>query len=82
MHRVRSIALTAILLVGPRLVQAQDGVVAGTVVVTGSQRPLPGAQVVVIGVPNKGAATDAIDYHRGNHAVRARARRGRLEGEC
>ena len=64
MHRARSIALTAILLAGPRLAQAQDGVVAGTVVVTGSQRPLPGAQVVVIGVPNKGAATDASGRFR------------------
>ncbi len=64
MHRVRSIALAAILLSAPRFLHAQDGVVGGTVVMAGSERPLPGAQVFVQGVAGKGAATDASGRFR------------------
>ena len=41
------------------VVRAQEGVVAGTVVVEGSLRPLSGAQVAVASVPGKGAIADA-----------------------
>jgi TonB-linked SusC/RagA family outer membrane protein len=64
MHSVRSIALTVALFVAPHLALAQDGVVAGTVVVVGSQRPLAGVQITVAGIPGKGAASDASGRFR------------------
>lgn len=43
----------------PNLVYAQSGVVSGTVVAAGIERPLPGVQIGVAGDPTKGATTDA-----------------------
>src|SRR5215203_134457 len=44
--------------------QAQPGTIAGTVVVEGAQRPLPGAQVTVDGQADKAVATDASGRFR------------------
>jgi len=52
------------LLAAPPRVQAQETVVAGTVVVEGSLRPLRGAQVAVAGVAGKGAVTDEAGKFR------------------
>src|SRR5450759_5415176 len=52
------------LLAAPPGVQAQETVVAGTVVVEGSLRPLRGAQVAVAGVAGKGAVTDEAGKFR------------------
>src|SRR3954467_4562011 len=41
-----------------RLGHAQANSVAGTVVAGGTQRPLAGVQVAVVGVPGKGTTTD------------------------
>ncbi len=49
----------ALLLIAPGIARAQGGVVSGTVVAEGTQRPLAGADVGVEGVPGKGAVTDA-----------------------
>ena len=49
----------ALLLASPGLLRAQDGVVAGTVVAQGSQRPLGGVEVGVVGTPGRGTFTDA-----------------------
>ena len=54
----RSICLSLLFAGAPYLARAQD-VVAGTVVVGGSQRPLPGAQVSIEGQAGKGASADA-----------------------
>jgi TonB-linked SusC/RagA family outer membrane protein len=43
----------------PDAARAQGGAVSGTVIATGTQRPLAGAQVVVTGVAGAGATTDA-----------------------
>jgi len=58
MNIVRSISLSLLLSAAPYLARAQD-VVAGTIVVGGSQRPLPGAQVSIEGQTGKGATADA-----------------------
>ncbi len=58
MNIVRSISLSLLLSAAPYLARAQD-VVAGTSVVGGSQRPLPGAQVSIEGQTGKGATADA-----------------------
>jgi TonB-linked SusC/RagA family outer membrane protein len=52
------------ILAAPEVTRAQDGVVAGIVVVAGSQRPLPGAQVSVPGQPGRGALTDGAGRFR------------------
>jgi len=44
--------------------QAQPGTIAGTVIVEGAQRPLPGAQVTVDGQADKAVATDASGRFR------------------
>jgi TonB-linked SusC/RagA family outer membrane protein len=43
----------------PQHARAQGGTVSGTVLTVASQRPLPGAEVGVQGVPGRGAVTDA-----------------------
>jgi TonB-linked SusC/RagA family outer membrane protein len=48
-----------LLLATPAVVRAQEGVIAGTVLVEGLQRPILGAQIVVSGVAGKGAIADA-----------------------
>ena len=53
-----------LLLAVPVGARAQEGVVAGTIVVEGSQRALTGAQVAVSGVPGKGAISDASGRFR------------------
>ena len=58
MNIVRSVSLSLLLSVAPYLARAQD-IVAGTIVVGGSQRPLPGAQVSIEGQAGKGATADA-----------------------
>ena len=54
----------ALLLALPHATHAQAGVVAGTVIVEGSQRALPGAQLAVAGAPGKGAISDAAGRFR------------------
>ena len=58
------LAIAAGLSLAPRLAAAQDGVIAGTVVTEAGQRPLPGAQVTVIGQDGKGAVSDASGRFR------------------
>ena len=53
------LGLAAASLTTPALRAQETGVVAGQVVTEASQRPLPGAQVVVQGQPGKGAMSDA-----------------------
>jgi TonB-linked SusC/RagA family outer membrane protein len=48
----------------PRAARAQDGAVAGSVVVEGSSRPLSGAQVTVQGQEGRGAVSDASGRFR------------------
>ncbi|MEO7082962.1 MAG: SusC/RagA family TonB-linked outer membrane protein [Gemmatimonadaceae bacterium] len=60
----QSAALLAVLLSAPRRLHAQGGSVAGTVVVSGSQRGLSGAQISVDGQPGHGAVTDASGRFR------------------
>jgi TonB-linked SusC/RagA family outer membrane protein len=43
----------------PALARAQAGAVSGTVVASGSERPLAGVQIAVVGDATKGATTDA-----------------------
>ena len=57
-HAWHPIALAALLFAAPHLLRAQ-GIVAGTVVVAGSQRPLAGAQISVEGQTGRGATSDA-----------------------
>ena len=54
----------ALLLVAPSVARGQGGVVEGTVVAEGSQRPLSGAQIGVAGMPGKGAVSDASGRFR------------------
>jgi TonB-linked SusC/RagA family outer membrane protein len=57
---VATAAVTVALLIAPNGARAQgNGAVAGTVVVSGSQRPLPGVQLAVSGQPGRGSVTDA-----------------------
>ncbi len=51
-------AAVALLMTLPHGVRAQAGVVAGSVVAAGTQRPLPGAQIAVAGQAGRGAVTD------------------------
>ncbi len=60
----QSAAMLAVLLTAPQRLLAQEGVVAGTVVVSGSLRALPGVQVTVSGQAGKGAVTDAAGHFR------------------
>jgi TonB-linked SusC/RagA family outer membrane protein len=54
------VTVASALLVAPHDARGQgDGAVAGTVVVAGSQRPLPGVQVTVNGQAGRGSASDA-----------------------
>jgi TonB-linked SusC/RagA family outer membrane protein len=53
-----------LLLAVPVGARAQEGVVAGTVVAEGTQRPLPGAQLIVVGATGRGAITDASGKFR------------------
>ena len=71
--RLTTTACTLVALLGgaPRAMRAQQpaptgpqGLVAGTVVVEGAQRPLPGAQVSVDGQAGKETATDASGRFR------------------
>ena len=55
-HWAVPVAVT-LLLASPTLLRAQEGVVAGTVVAQGSQRPLPGVDVTVVGT-TRGAVSD------------------------
>ncbi len=57
-------ALAVAVLALPRFAIAQGGAVAGTVVIEGSLRPLPGAQVTVQGDPTRGAVSDAAGRFR------------------
>jgi TonB-linked SusC/RagA family outer membrane protein len=57
-------ALTVAMLASPPLAHAQTGVVSGVVVVEGSQRPLPGAQVSVQNDPSRGVISDASGRFR------------------
>ena len=64
---LRRLALLGALVAGfaaPRAARAQDGAVAGSVVVEGSSRPLSGAQVTVQGQEGRGAVSDASGRFR------------------
>jgi TonB-linked SusC/RagA family outer membrane protein len=67
-HRAtwQAAAMIAVLLGAPRSLMAQDGAIAGTVVVSGSQRALPGVQVSVAGQVGRGAITDGAGRFRIN----------------
>ncbi len=56
--------LIGVFLTAPGLVRAQEGVIAGTVLVEGSQRALGGAQVSIANQPGKGGITDASGRFR------------------
>jgi TonB-linked SusC/RagA family outer membrane protein len=58
------LALAATVLIAPRPAAAQAGVIAGTVVTDAGQRPLPGAQVTVVGQDGRGAVSDASGRFR------------------
>ena len=58
------LTLAAIFAVVPRIAQAQEGTVSGTVLVEGAQRPLPGAQVSVDGQAGKETVTDGSGRFR------------------
>jgi TonB-linked SusC/RagA family outer membrane protein len=64
--RAANLALTLAALFGaaPIAAQAQQGTVAGTVLVEGAQRPLTGAQVTVEGQAGVGATTDGSGRFR------------------
>jgi len=64
--RVTNLALTlaAMLVAAPTFAQAQQGTIAGTVVIEGAQRPLAGAQVAVEGQAGVGTTTDASGRFR------------------
>ena len=62
--RAGVLALIAVVFVTPHEARAQDGVIAGSVVVEGSARPLSGAQITVQGVEGKGAVSDASGRFR------------------
>jgi TonB-linked SusC/RagA family outer membrane protein len=64
--RAANLALTLAALLGaaPIAAQAQQGTVAGTVLVEGAQRPLTGAQVTVEGQAGVGATTDGSGRFR------------------
>ncbi|MFI5312273.1 MAG: SusC/RagA family TonB-linked outer membrane protein, partial [Gemmatimonadales bacterium] len=64
MTRKLGAAVFALLLAAPQAARAQTGAVEGTVVAEGSRRPLPGAQITVVGVPGKGAVSDAAGRFR------------------
>src|SRR5512132_1229362 len=68
MSRIRTssiaTALAVAVLATPHLARAQTGVVSGTIVVEGSQRPLAGAQIMVDRDPSKGAIYDASGQFR------------------
>jgi TonB-linked SusC/RagA family outer membrane protein len=68
MSRIRTssiaTALAVAVLATPHLARAQTGVVSGTIVVEGSQRPLAGAQIMVDRDPSKGAISDASGQFR------------------
>jgi TonB-linked SusC/RagA family outer membrane protein len=57
--RLAPAAIALLLAVAPRAAHAQDGVIAGTIVAEGSQRPLPNVQLAVEGQPGRGAISDA-----------------------
>jgi len=61
--KLGAVSLLLLLLVSAGA-HAQEGVIAGTVVVEGSLRPLAGAQVAVANVPGKGAVADASGRFR------------------
>jgi TonB-linked SusC/RagA family outer membrane protein len=54
----------ALLAAAPQRLHAQEGTVAGTAVVSGSQRGLPGVQVSISGQTGRGAVTDASGRFR------------------
>jgi len=57
-------AVGTALLSAPQLLSAQQGTVTGTVIVSGSQRALPGVQVTVSGQPGRGAISDVAGRFR------------------
>ena len=57
-------AALAVLLSASQRLHAQDGAIAGTAVVSGSQRALPGVQISVSGQAGRGAVTDASGRFR------------------
>ena len=59
-----ALALLTTMVAAPLAAQAQDGVIAGTVVAEGSARPISGAQITVSGQEGKGAVSDASGRFR------------------
>ncbi len=62
--RLAPLGLALLLVVAPRAARAQSGIISGTAVDAGSQRPLPNVQVSVQGQAGRGAVTDASGRFR------------------
>jgi hypothetical protein len=60
----KAFPILALILAAPARLQAQDGVVTGLVVVSGSQRALPGVQVSAGGQPGRATVTDGSGRFR------------------
>ena len=60
----KAFPILALILAAPARLHAQDGVVAGTVVVSGSQRALPGVQISASGQAGRQAVTDGSGRFR------------------
>ncbi|MEO7086759.1 MAG: carboxypeptidase regulatory-like domain-containing protein, partial [Gemmatimonadaceae bacterium] len=67
MIRIRTavvLAIGTLTFAAPHKLHAQNGVVEGTTVTEGTQRPLSGVQISVDGVAGKGAVSDASGRFR------------------
>lgn len=58
-RRIITLAIVSTALAAPPALLAQSGVVEGTAVTEGTQRPLPGVQISVAGQAGRGSVTDA-----------------------
>lgn len=61
---ILTLAIVSVALAAPPELRAQTGVVEGTAVTEGTQRPLPGVQVTVEGQAGRGATSDASGKFR------------------
>ncbi len=63
-RRIVALAIVAAALAAPHALRAQAGVIEGTAVTEGTQRPLPGVQIAIAGQAGRGAVTDASGKFR------------------
>ena len=61
---ILTLAIVSAALIAPPALQAQTGVIEGTAVTEGTQRPLSGVQISVAGQAGKGAVSDASGKFR------------------